>query len=159
MEFTISLPGPEVKKLDYFVGNWLTHGTIFAGPWGNGGKFSWTEKSEWMSGNFFVIGRWDFTMPEHLGGDGEEIFIMGYDANEAIYTFDAFTSQGRHQVSRGTVSDDKWLWTSRAIDSGKKLEQKYEIEIVSPAMYRLKFEICEDGVSWHPFMEGVAEKR
>lgn len=158
MQFTIPTPGPEVKKLGYFVGNWLTQGTIFPGPWGDGGKFSWTEKTEWMPGNFFVIGYWDFTMPEHLGGKGQEIFVMGYDISEALYTFDAFTSQGRHQVSRGVTSDNRWIWTSRAVYSDEKVEQKYEMEIVSAASYRLKFEICEDGVSWLSFMQGIAKK-
>ena len=30
-------PGPEVKKLDYFVGTWTSEGTIAQGPWGMGG--------------------------------------------------------------------------------------------------------------------------
>jgi hypothetical protein len=69
-------PAPEVAKLDYFVGHWAVEGTIFPGPWGGGGKFGWTEKSQWMPGNFFVVGHWDFTMPAELGGDGEELFVM-----------------------------------------------------------------------------------
>ncbi|MGA1988873.1 MAG: hypothetical protein ABSG72_21575 [Candidatus Sulfotelmatobacter sp.] len=36
-------PGPEVKKLDYFVGAWAVEGTIAQGPWGAGGKFSSTD--------------------------------------------------------------------------------------------------------------------
>jgi hypothetical protein len=98
-------PGPEVQKLGCFAGTWTTEGTIAPGPWGAGGKFSWTETTEWMSGNFFVVGQWDFQMPPELGGDGKEIFFMVYDTNQYVYTFDAFSSQGRHQVSRGTV---KW---------------------------------------------------
>src|SRR5580704_2323068 len=49
-------PGPELKKLDYFVGTWTAEGTIAPGPWGAGGKFSSTDTMEWMPGNFFVEG-------------------------------------------------------------------------------------------------------
>ena len=31
---------PELKKLDYFVGNWSTEATVVPGPWGAGGKFT-----------------------------------------------------------------------------------------------------------------------
>ena len=93
---TTPKPGPEVAKLAYFVGKWATKGTILPGPWGAGGEFSWIESTKWMSGQFFVIGHWDFKMPAELGGDGEEMFVMGYDANRSIYTFDAFSSHGLH---------------------------------------------------------------
>jgi hypothetical protein len=38
-----STPGPEVKKLDFFVGTWTSEGTIAQGPWGAGGKFTSTN--------------------------------------------------------------------------------------------------------------------
>src|ERR1700747_677932 len=72
-------PAPEVAKLDYFVGDWIVEGMIFSGSWGSGDKFGWTDKTEWMAGKFFVVGHWDFTMPAERGGDGEELFVMGYD--------------------------------------------------------------------------------
>src|SRR5690349_16740806 len=86
-------PGPEVKKLDYFVGSWTTEGTVAQGPWGAGGKFSSTDTSEWMSGNFFVVGHGDFKMPPEVGGDGKQTSIMGYDTDENVYTYTAFNSQ------------------------------------------------------------------
>lgn len=49
---------------------------------------------------------WHSKKPPALGGDGEEIFIMGYDTNPNAYTFDAFSSQGLHQASKGTLT--KW---------------------------------------------------
>jgi hypothetical protein len=93
-------PVPEIKKLGYFVGNWSTFGTITPGPWGPGGKFCWTETTNWMTGRFFLVGHWDFQMPAKMGGDGEELFVIGYDTRRNVYTFDAFSSQGLHQVSK-----------------------------------------------------------
>lgn len=152
-------PGPEVAKLGYFVGKWATKGTILPGPWGAGGEFSWTESTKWMSGQFFVVGHWDFKMPAELGGDGEEIFVMGYDMNQGTYTFDAFSSHGLHQVSSGTLSGGTWLWTSESIQNGKPVQQKMTMQVSSPTAYSLKFEISSDGLAWMTFMEGKAIKK
>jgi hypothetical protein len=99
-------------------------------------------------------------MPPDLGGDGEEIFIMGFDAGQNIYTFDAFSSQGQHQISRGTVSGDTWIWTSQAPQTDQKTkQQKMTMKILSPASYSLKFELSTDGETWMTFMEGKATKK
>ncbi len=111
-----------------------------------------------MTGNFFVIGHWDFTMPHDLGGDGEEIFVMGYDARQSVYTFDAFSSQGLHQVSKGTLADDTWTWMSEAFSGGQAMQQKMTMKVVSAKNYKLKFELSTDGVNWTTFMEGEAKK-
>ena len=152
-------PAPEVARLGYFVGKWATKGTILPGPWGAGGEFGWTEKTDWMSGNFFVIGHWEFQMPAELGGDGEEIFIMGYDTNRRAYSFDAFSSQGLHQVSKGALEVDTWLWTSESIQNGKPVQQRMTMKMLSPTSYDLKFEISSDGAEWMIFMEGKATKK
>ncbi len=156
-------PHPEAKKLGYFVGKWTTKGAILPGPWGPGGNFSWTETTKWMTGRFFVIGRWHFKMPAALGGDGEEIFIMGYDANLNEYTFDAFSSQGLHQVSKGTIIGDTWTWNSRGVQpvEGRMqiVRQKMTMQILSRRSYLLKFEISTDGASWRTFMEGKATRK
>lgn len=156
---TAALPGPELKKLDYFVGKWLVAGTISPGPWGQGGLFSWTEDTQWMTGNFFLVGHWNFKMPAELGGDGEELFVIGYDTVRKVYTFDAFSSQGRHQVSDGATSRNAWTWTSQAVFNDQTLSQKMTITVQSPASYNLKFEVSEDGQTWKTFMEGKAAKQ
>ncbi|HYA25317.1 MAG TPA: DUF1579 family protein [Terriglobales bacterium] len=156
---TVARPAPEVAKLGYFVGKWATKGMILAGPWGTGGPFSWTETTKWMSGHFFVVGHWDFQLPLELGGDGEEMFVMGYDAARNIYSFDAFSSQGLHQVSKGTFSDDAWTWTSESIQNGKPVQQKMTMQVLSSTAYNLKFEISSDGSTWMTFMEGKAKKK
>jgi len=48
-------PGPEHKKLDYFVGTWATDGDMKPGPMGPGGKFTGTSHDEWMDGGFFMV--------------------------------------------------------------------------------------------------------
>lgn len=156
-------PAPEIARLDYFVGMWTVEGTIFPGPWGSGGKFGWTDRTEWMAGKFFVVGHWDFTMPADLGGNGEELFVMGYDTRLRVYTFDAFSSQGLRQVSNGRLEGDTWIWDSEGMQAdpqGKEspAKQKMTMKMLSPTRYILKFEISTDGAAWATFMEGSATK-
>jgi hypothetical protein len=152
-------PGPEVKKLDYFVGTWSVEGTIAQGPWGAGGKFTSTDTAEWMPGSFFVEGHSDFKMPPEVGGEGKATSFMGYDTDENVYTYDEFNSQGRREVSKGTVSGDTWTWTSSQTYSGQEVKQKMTIKVLTPASYSLKFEISMDGTNWMTFMDGKATKK
>jgi hypothetical protein len=164
VKINVPKPHPQIRKLGYFVGQWTVEGAILPGPWGAGGTFSWTDTTKWMAGKFFVVGHWDFKMPRALGGNGEEIFVMGYDENQNAYTFDAFSSQGLHQVSRGTLSRDTWIWTSEAIRDGQTVRQKMTMKVVSRRNYTLKFEISTKRNtlkrdSWLTFMQGKATRR
>ena len=152
-------PGPEVKKLDYFIGAWVTDGTVAQGPWGAGGKFSSNETVEWMPGNFFAETHSDFKMPVEVGGDGKEVSFMGYYTQQSTYTYDAFNSQGRHESSKGSLSGDTWIWTSSANYGGMDIQQKMTIKTLSVTSYNLKFEISMDGKTWSTFMEGKAIKK
>jgi Protein of unknown function (DUF1579) len=152
-------PGAEVKKLDYFVGTWTTEGTVSQGPWGAGGKFSVTETAEWMPGDFFVQGHGDFKMPAEVGGEGKGVSFLGYDTDENVYTRDEFNSQGRREVSKGTVTGDTWMWTSTQTYGGQEIKQKMTLKILTPASYSMKFEISIDGTNWMTFMEGKATKK
>ena len=53
-------PAPELKKLDYFAGTWTTEGEIKPGPMGSGGKFTGTNRVEWMEGGFFLVTHSEF---------------------------------------------------------------------------------------------------
>jgi hypothetical protein len=152
-------PGPEVKKLDYFVGSWTIEGTIGQGPWGMGGKFSSTDTTEWMPGNFFVQGHSDFKMPPEVGGDGKAMAIMGYDTDANMYTYDEFNSQGRRESSKGAVSGDTWTWTSTQNYGGQEVKQKMTMKVLSPTSYSLKFEVSLDGTTWMTFMDAKATKK
>jgi hypothetical protein len=152
-------PGPEVKKLDYFVGTWSVEGTVAQGPWGAGGKFTSTDTSEWMPGSFFVEGHSDFKMPPEVGGDGKATSFMGYDTDQNAYTYDEFNSQGRRETSKGTVSGDTWTWTSTQNYGGQEVKQKMTIKVLTPASYSLKFEISIDGTTWMTFFDAKATKK
>lgn len=152
-------PGPEVKKLDYFVGSWSTECTIAQGPWGMGGKFTSNSSSEWMSGNFFLQGHNDFKMPPELGGEGKGASFIGYDTDKNVYTLDGFNSQGRRELWSGTVTGDTWTWTGSQTYAGQEFQQRMTMKVLSPTSYSVKFEISMDGKDWMTFMDGKATKK
>jgi len=43
-------PGPEHQKLAYFAGKWSSEGDVKPGPFGPGGKVTFTETCERQSG-------------------------------------------------------------------------------------------------------------
>ena len=152
-------PGPEVKKLEYFVGTWTTEGTVAQGPWGAGGKFTGSATAEWLPGNFFVQSQSEAKMPPEVGGDSKAVMVMGYDTQQNVYTSDRFSGMGQHEVSKGTVSGDTWTWTSSSNYGGMEIQGKMTIKALSPTSYTLKYEISMDGKSWMTFMEGKATKK
>jgi hypothetical protein len=152
-------PGPEVKKLDYFVGTWTSDGNIAQGPWGMGGKFTGSGTTEWLPGNFFVKTQAESQMPAEIGGDSKTVTIMGYDTQQNTYTSDRFSSLGQHETSKGALSGDTWTWTSTSNYGGIEVQGKMTIKTVSPTSYTFKYEISLDGKNWMPFMDGKATKK
>jgi hypothetical protein len=155
----IAQPGPELRKLDYFVGTWTSDGTIVQGPWGAGGKFSATGTNEWMPGNFFLVRHSDFKMPAELGGDGQATAYMGYDTAKNVYTQDEFQTTGRRTAAQGSVSGDTWTWTSSHNYDGQEVQEKITLKIVSPTLYNLKLDVSIDGTNWMPFMDAKVTKK
>ena len=148
-------PGPEVKKLDYFSGNWKSEGDTKPSPFGPGGKFTATEHNEWMEGGFFLLTHGNETTPM---GSGTGVGVFGYDANEKVYTFDEFNSMGESVHAKGTLAGDTWTWTNEEKMQGKMMRGRYTIKTLSPTSYTFKFEMAPEGGAWSTVMEGKATK-
>src|SRR6267142_1156347 len=82
-------PAPELKKLDYFVGNWSSEADMKPSPFGPGGKFTGTDHLEWMEGGFFLAGHseGDSSMGHQKGTS-----FWGYDPEEKVYTYNEFST-------------------------------------------------------------------
>jgi hypothetical protein len=153
-------PAPELKKLDYFTGNWSSEAAIAQGPWGAGGKFTDTVSSEWMKGNFFVLSHADFALPMELGGAGTSVAILGYDTDKRTYTSERFDSVGRREVKTGTLNGDTWTWTGENNYGGMTIQTRMTMKVISPTAYTSKYEVSADGgTTWMPFWEGKATKK
>lgn len=92
-------PAPELKKLDYFTGTWVSEGDMKPGPMGPGGKITMNQDGKWMDGNFFVVIHADFKAAAM--GNGTNIAFLGYDPQDKVYTYDEFNSTGEVVHAKG----------------------------------------------------------
>jgi hypothetical protein len=85
---------------------------------------------------------------------------MGYDADKKTYTEERFDSNGRHVIANGTLSGDTLTWISENVYSGRTIESRFAIKMISPSSYTSKYEVSADGgINWLPFWEGKATKK
>jgi Protein of unknown function (DUF1579) len=153
-------PAPELKKLDYLAGTWSMEATIPSGPWGAGGKFAATNTSEWMKGNFFLVGHSDFSSPAELGGTGTAISVISYDADKKAYIQETFDSNGHREVAVGTLNGDTWTWTSENNYGGMTIQSRATNKMVSPTSFTMKYEVSADGgATWMTFWDGKGTKK
>lgn len=150
-------PAPELKKLDFLVGDWTVEGNINPGPGMPGGKFTENARAEWMEGKFFLI--------EHSDGDMgpmgkiKELAAMGYDSDKKVYTYQAFSSTGEAESATGTVDGDTWTWLSDEHFGGMTMKGRFTMKVLSPTSYTMKYELSQDGTKWMTGMEGKATKK
>lgn len=150
-------PAPELKKLDFLVGDWTSEGTMNPAPGFPGGKFTSSDHIEWMQGNFFRVsnGTFDFASM----GKGKNLAVFGYDSDHKVYTYTEFNSMGEADVSTGTVDGDTWTWTSDEHMGGMTMKGRFTMKVLSPTSYTMKFELSPDGATWNTGMEGKATKK
>jgi hypothetical protein len=148
-------PGPELKKLDYFAGNWTSTGDVKPGPMGKGGKAIVHEHWDWMDGKFFLVNHAKYSSPS---GNGTEVAYLGFDPSEKVYTYDEFDTQGEAVHAKGTVDGDTWTWTSDMKMGDKSMKTRFTEKEVSPTEYSYKFEMSSDGTNWNLIMDGKGTK-
>ena len=149
-------PGPELRKYDYFVGTWTEEGEIKPGMMGPGGKFTGTDRVEWMEGGFFLIGHGEGTSST---GTDKGISFWGYDTERKVYTFSEFNSNGESITATGTVDGDTWTWTNESTMGGKVWKTRYIVKQLSPTSYTFKLDMQPEGGQWATAFEGKATKK
>jgi hypothetical protein len=147
---------PELKKLDFFAGDWKSEATIHDAPGNRDTTYRSTNHAEWMEGNFFLVEHWEFELD---GVKGKELSIKGYDSERKVYTYHAFTSMGEAFYDTGTVDGDVWTWLRDEASGDVPTKGRYTIKVMSSAAYTFKFETSEDGANWENVMEGKSTRR
>lgn len=149
-------PGPEVKKLSYFVGTWTSTGDMKENPFGMpAGKFTGTSKCEWFTGGYQVvchdIGKGPMGSMHGMG-------ILSYDPEGKMYSYYGFDSTGMAMESKGKVDGNNWVYTNDGTMGGKAYHGRYSMDTSSPDSYTFKYETSDDGQKWMTMMEGKATK-
>jgi hypothetical protein len=149
-------PSPELKKLDYFSGDWKMEGDMKPGPFGPGGKFTGSEKNHWMDGGFFLVSHSDVDSPM---GKMNGVAVFGYKTDDSKFTYHAFNSMGEADEATGMVDGDTWTWTNQEKMAGKVMNGRYVVKVLSPTSYAFKFDIQPEGGDWANVMEGKATRK
>ena len=149
-------PSPELKKQDFFVGEWTLDGKTIASSFGPGGQpFKSTESLEWMPGGFFLL------VHSYSEGKLAELTIIGYDSEEKVFTHASYDSaSGKIERWRGTAEDETWTWTrdGTTID-GKPVKVRLTIRKTSPRSYSFVEELkAGEGTDWSKVAEGTGTK-
>jgi hypothetical protein len=150
-------PSPELKKLDYFQGIWTLEGDMKPGPTGPGGKMTETEHNEWMDGGFFLMSHIDFKSAGM--GNGTGISLLGYNANDKVYTYDGYNSMGEAEHAKGTLDGDTWTFTAEEKMNGQTMNGRFTMKQLTPMSYNFKFEMAPPGGDFTTVMEGKATKK
>jgi len=148
-------PGPEVKKLAYFAGDWTTEGEIKANPMMPGGKFTETSKCSWFSGGFHLVCHSKGTGPM---GETHGIGILGYNAEDKAYTFSGIDNSGYAGHGNGSTDGKSWVYSSEDKMGGKTIYGRYTMTDLAPDSYTFKWEMSEDNKTWNAVMEGKATR-
>jgi len=150
-------PGPEQKRLGYFVGKWTADGDIKPGPMGPGGKMTSSDDCQWFEGGFSVICRSEGKTP---AGPSKSIGILGYSPEEKVYTYYGVdnTSMTMASVPKGTVQGDTWIYHDEGTMGGQRFKTRVTIKELSPTAYTFKMEMQGPDGKWMPMMESKNTK-
>lgn len=149
-------PAPELKQLDVFAGSWAIDVDMKPGPMGPGGKMTEAEHCEWMDGSFFLVCHSDFKSSMF---NGSSTSYYGYNVNDKVYTYDAFSSMGEPEHAKGTPDGDTWTWASESKMGGQMMKNRYTLKVLSPTSYAFKFDVSQDGKTWNAVMDGKGTKQ
>ena len=150
-------PGPEHKRLGYFVGKWTGEGEAKPGPMGPGGKITSTDTCTWFEGGFAVVCHSDGKGPM---GPMKSVGVLGYSSEEKVYTYYGIDNSDMAMTSipKGTVRGDTWTYTDEAMMGGKKIKSRVTIKELSPDSYTFKMETQGPDGKWAPMMESKNTK-
>ncbi|HZS17273.1 MAG TPA: DUF1579 family protein [Candidatus Udaeobacter sp.] len=153
-----SKPGPELEKLNYYVGTWKGEGETEGGPFGPAGKLSSSISCEKFAGGFQVVCR-----GEERGPTGKRTFlnILAYDEKAKAYTEYGISSFGESEYTTGgSIVGNKRTFV-KDLDTGvqgKRIKLRYTEVQVSPTLYTYKAEASKDGQEWTLIAEGKITK-
>lgn len=148
-------PGPEVKKLAYFAGNWTSEGEVKPNPMMPAGKMTSTDVCTWYKGGFFVVCNSKGSGPM---GSVQSTGVLGYDTEGKAYTYYGYDSIGHGSGGKGTTDGKTWTYTSEEKAGGKTMYGRYVIADMTPDSYTFKWDMSEDNKTWTNVMEGKSTR-
>jgi hypothetical protein len=144
-------PGPEHKKLEYFLGTWKVETEIKANEYVPAGKGVTTATVTLGPGGFCVESRAEGQIPRTDA-------IIAYDSDAKVYTEFYASSAGLVGTGTGTVNGNTWTWMLEDKVFGKAVKGRTTITILSASQYTSKYEMLDANGRYVTFTEGTATK-
>lgn len=144
-------PGPEHKKLEYFLGKWTVESEIKANGYVPAGKTVSTETDTLGPGGFYVESRAEGQLPTRLA-------IMAYDSHAKVYTSCYASSVGLVGTATGSVNGNTWTWMEEDKFAGDAVKGRTTITMSSPTQYTMKYEMADEKGGYITILEGKATK-
>jgi hypothetical protein len=145
-------PGPEHKKLEYFLGTWKVENEIKANAYMPAGKSVITQTYTLGPGGFFVECR----------AEGENYptthEIIAYDSHAKLYTAFYASSTGLVGGGTGTVDGDTWTWMLEDKWFGKAVKGRTTVTAKSDSQFTARYEMLDANGRYVTFTEGTAAK-
>jgi hypothetical protein len=135
-------PGPEHKRLEFFVGTWNIEGEMPPSSFGAGGKYTAVQTCEWFEGRFHVLCRSDVKSPD---GNEKELEVLGYSASEGTYTRYNIGSSGNGAFATGKLNGKTWDWRGDAKVQGKITQFHFPWTEISDDSYTFTVESSAKG--------------
>lgn len=145
-------PGPEHKKLEYFVGKWTVESEIKANEFVPAGKTVGTETCTLGPGGFYVESRAEGgQLPTRLA-------IMAYDSHAKVYTSYYANNVGLVGTATGSVNGNTWTWMEEDKFAGNAIKGRATVTMSSPTEYTMKYEMADGKGGYTTILEGKATK-
>ena len=144
-------PGPEHKKLEYFVGKWTAENEIKANEYVPAGKGVSTETYTLEPGGFYLEHLAEGQIPRTLG-------IIAYDSHAKAYTSFYASSAGLVGTGVGSVNGNTWTWMVEDSFAGKAVKGRTTITMLSPTETTSKYEMADGKGGYTTIVEGTFTK-
>ena len=145
-------PGPEHKKLEYFVGKWTVESEIKANEYMPAGKSVGTETATLAPGGFYVESRAEGgQLPPRFG-------FVAYDSHAKVYTSYYANSVGLVGTATGSVNGNTWTWMVEDKFAGNAIKGRTTVTVLSPTQYTFKYEMADEKGGYTTIVEAKATK-
>jgi len=148
-------PGPELKRLEVFLGKWNMEGRQYDGPVGKAENITAVNTYEWLAGGYMV-----HHFDGHVG-DSEAacIEIIGYDAASQSYPTHSYYNNGMTNEWQTREHGGIWTLTGEWPMAGKPTKVRCTTEFTDAGNTTTgKWEYLSDDSKWETFWDVKATK-
>jgi len=149
-------PGPDVKKLEVFVGTWRYEGEAKATPIGPAAKISGTQTARMVMNGFAL----EWTGEEKGAFGGVKFGEMDvYDASSKTYPYLGYQTDGTTWSGSSVVSGNTWKGNGTMTSNGASYRVRTEVSLSADGKtFAFKQEISGDGKTWVPWVQASMTK-